>query len=582
MLKTTYQEKSFSWIAVLVTVTLINGGILWWYHNRTWWGPDDGQLAHVANRILSGEVLHRDIQDVRPGYVNFINAGALYIFGPSLLSLRYPLTIMVLGQSILLFFLFRPHGAILAGSLSLGSVTLGVLHYLNPNHHWYALFFTILLICHLLWSPRKSPWYLPIAGLLITTVGLTRHLTGALVGMGTLSYLLFEETRERPEAIPWRQLWVARLLCGSMLILLSLYLFQSTDAMGFLLFGLWPVSFLAWQLTTLMVSNKRTLRIFGDLSLGMVISALPLFSYHILNNSLAAMIDDNLVRALDVLTWDYAKDRYWWLLVGGLIEFGDNPGVVSLLNGMYFFTLPLFSALNGCLLLLTVGRKISTPSLALPILATFYGLVSLLTQRPVYLYFTVILSIAGSLWLLLTVIPRWKFMMSLWLLFLSGVSIGFHAGEPITRTIIDYLRATKTALINSRNQLPRVGLKIDEPSLKSYRNVVDIIEKETHNGDYIFAIPNNSEIYFMTGRRNPFRFFSTDHGVLSQTEVQSVIKTLETLRPRIITFSPDDTRNTSHSLAIIEHVRANAKLLSKDNFFEVYLYGEPILPPKKL
>ena len=67
---------------------LINVGLLWWYHDRTWWESDDGQFAHIAERILNGEVLHRDIQDVRPGYVNFINAVAFYLFGPALSSLR--------------------------------------------------------------------------------------------------------------------------------------------------------------------------------------------------------------------------------------------------------------------------------------------------------------------------------------------------------------------------------------------------------------------------------------------------------------------------------------------------------------
>ncbi len=64
-------------------------------------GPDDGQMGHVADRLLAGEVLHRDIQDVRPGYVNFINAAALSIFGPSLVSLCYPLAIMALVPSVL-------------------------------------------------------------------------------------------------------------------------------------------------------------------------------------------------------------------------------------------------------------------------------------------------------------------------------------------------------------------------------------------------------------------------------------------------------------------------------------------------
>jgi hypothetical protein len=574
MLTRKFGIKSLPWISILVTVALINAGLLWWYHDRTWFGPDDGQLAHVAERILAGEILHQDIQDVRPGYVNFINAAALHVFGPSLLSLRYPLALIVLVQSMLLFFLFRSHGAMMAGALSLGSVALGVLHYINPNHHWYALFFTILLICHLTWTPRTSRWYLPLAGLLIVTVGLTRHLTGAFVGMGTLSYLLFEESRNLKISYPWREQWMGRLLCGSMLALLSLYLLRSTDVAAFLMFGLWPVAFLAWQLTTAMVPNNRTIRICAGLLLGIVIGALPLLAYHVMNGSLAAMIDDNFVRALDVLNWDHTKKlNYWMLPFAGVIEFGNHPGLSSLLDALYFLALPFFAALNGFVLLLAVRRRPLTISLALPVLAAFYSLVSLFHQIPVYLYLTVILSIAGSLWVLVALKPRWKLPMSAMLVVLSGGSIAFQAGEPITRSIMDHIRPAKTELFDSRGQLPKVDLWINENSLEAYKKVVRIIEEETHQGDYIFAVPNNSELYFMTERRNPFRFFSTDHGVLSETEVQGVIQRLERLRPRIITFSPGDTRNTTHSLAIMEHVRAHSTLLSKDNWFEVYLYG---------
>lgn len=158
------------------------------------------------------------------------------------------------------------------------------------------------------------------------------------------------------------------------------------------------------------------------------------------------------------------------------------------------------------------------------------------------------------------------------LLFLSGMSLTFQVGEPIVRTFMDHVRTAKTELFDSRGQLPKVDLWIDENSLKAYGKVVRIIEEETDQGDYIFAIPNNAELYFMTGRRNPFRFFSTDHGVLNASEVQSVIQRLETLRPRIITFSPGDDRNTSHSLAIMEHIRGHSTLLSKDKSFEVYRY----------
>ncbi len=576
------RSRSLSWISVLVTVLLINAGLLYWYHDRTWWERDEGQLAHVAERILNGEVLHRDVQDVRPGYVNFINAAALYLFGPSLLSLRYPLALIALAQSVLVFFLFRSHGAIIAGTLSLSSVTLGVLHFLNPNHHWYALFFTVLLICHLIWTPRTNRWYLPLAGLLIVTVGLTRHLTGAFVGMGTLSFLLLTESRESGNNLPFHKQWMGQLLCGLMLALLSFYLFRATDILAFLMFGLWPVGLLAWQLTTVAVSNNRTIHIFGELSLGMVIGALPLLAYHMVHGSLPAMIDDNILRAFDVLNWNLGQEaKYWMLPLAAAVEFRNNPGVFSLLNAAYFLVVPLFATLNGLLLFLVMHRRSRHLSLALPILAAFYGLVSLFIQIPIYLHWTAILSLAGSLWVILELKPTWNVPLNVILIILSGVSVAFQAGVPIQGKIMDLVSTQKPELFDSRHQLPKVDLWVRGDSLEAYKKVVRIIEEKTQQDDYLFAVPNNPELYFMTERRNPFRFASTDHGVLNEIEVHQVIQTLEQLRPRIITFSPGSQRNTTQSLAIMEHVRTHSQLLSQDPFFEVYLYGEESRSTKK-
>jgi len=575
--------QSIPWIPALVTVMLINIGLLGWYHDRTWWERDEGQLVHVAERILNGEVLHRDVQDVRPGYVNFINAAALYLFGPSLLSLRYPLALIALAQSVLVFFLFRSQGAIMAGTLSLSSVTLGVLHFLNPNHHWYALFFTVLLICHLIWTPRTNRWYLPLAGLLIVTVGLTRHLTGAFVGMGTLSFLLLTESQESAAPLPFHKQWMGRLLCGSMLALLSFYLFRSTDFLAFLMFGLWPVGLLAWQLTIVSVPNSRTIHIFGGLCLGMVIGALPLLAYHMVHGSLTAMIDDNILRAFDVLNWNLGKEaKYWMLPLAAAVEFRNNPGAFSLLNAVYYLVVPLFATLNGLLLFLVMRRKTIHISLALPILAAFYGLVSLFIQIPIYLHWTAILSLAGSLWVILELKPEWNLPLNAILIILSGVSIAFHAGVPIQGNIMDVVSTKKPELLDSRSLLPKVDLWIRGDSLEAYKKVVRIIEENTQKDDYLFAVPNNPELYFMTERQNPFRFASTDHGVLNETEVQHVIQTLESLHPRIITFSPGSQRNTTQSLAIMEHVRDHSQLLSKDPFFEVYLYGEKNPSTKKI
>jgi len=72
----------------LVLTAAANAVLLWFFHNRFWYAPDEGNYAHVAQRVVSGEVLNLNVQDIHPGYINFVNAAALRVFGLDLLSLR--------------------------------------------------------------------------------------------------------------------------------------------------------------------------------------------------------------------------------------------------------------------------------------------------------------------------------------------------------------------------------------------------------------------------------------------------------------------------------------------------------------
>jgi hypothetical protein len=82
---------------------LLNAALLWHFHDRYWYPTDDGFYAHIAERLLDGEVLNRDIQDIHPGYINFLHATAFRLFGLDIVSLRYPL---VLASLLLCGFTF--------------------------------------------------------------------------------------------------------------------------------------------------------------------------------------------------------------------------------------------------------------------------------------------------------------------------------------------------------------------------------------------------------------------------------------------------------------------------------------------
>src|SRR5262245_39088166 len=63
-------------ISLFALASLFSAVLLWYFHDRFWYPIDEGNFSTVAQRILSGEVLHLQVQDIHPGYINFLNAAA--------------------------------------------------------------------------------------------------------------------------------------------------------------------------------------------------------------------------------------------------------------------------------------------------------------------------------------------------------------------------------------------------------------------------------------------------------------------------------------------------------------------------
>ena len=177
-------------VAMLATCCL-----LYAFHDRFWYPPDEGNYAHVAQRLLQGETLNLQVQDVHPGYISFVNAAALRVFGTDLVSLRYPLVLAGLLQAAVLFFLFPREEPWRAAVASIALTALSAIQFLNPTAHWYCLALTVLLVA-VLGSSRdahkQSVRRLLAVGLLIGTIILFRQLTGFLAGVGALAFLLWE------------------------------------------------------------------------------------------------------------------------------------------------------------------------------------------------------------------------------------------------------------------------------------------------------------------------------------------------------------------------------------------------------
>ena len=144
-----------------------NVAILWEFHDRHWYPSDEGIYAHIAQRLLAGEVMNLDVQNFHPGYVDFVNAAALRVFGMDLLSMRYPLVAAAAVQALVVYRLLARRSLLLGAVGSVAVTALGIVQFLNPTANWYCLSLSTVLISWMISTPRDRAYRLIGAGVLI-------------------------------------------------------------------------------------------------------------------------------------------------------------------------------------------------------------------------------------------------------------------------------------------------------------------------------------------------------------------------------------------------------------------------------
>src|SRR4030095_10014222 len=107
-----------------------------------WIPHDDGMLAQIAERVLAGELPHRDFDDPYTGLLGYLHGLGLLTFGPSLRSLRLVLFAFTVAWLPAIYLVTRrfvpPLGAVLVTALAL---TWSVPNYFAGLPSYYNVFF---------------------------------------------------------------------------------------------------------------------------------------------------------------------------------------------------------------------------------------------------------------------------------------------------------------------------------------------------------------------------------------------------------------------------------------------------------
>lgn len=154
-------------IAVLLLTWILSVAWLGIHLNRGWVPHDDGMLAQTGERVLSGQLPHRDFDDVYTGGLSYLNAAAFRLFGMNLMSLRIMLLIFfAMWVPAVYFCASRFASPLAAGLVTLLSVAWSVPNYPAGMPSWYSLFFATFGIAALLeYLDTRATGWLFAAGL---------------------------------------------------------------------------------------------------------------------------------------------------------------------------------------------------------------------------------------------------------------------------------------------------------------------------------------------------------------------------------------------------------------------------------
>src|SRR6266849_5258437 len=109
---------------------------------RGWVPHDEGILGQAAERVLHGEMPHRDFNDPYTGGLSYLNAAAFRVLGINLLTLRIVLFMFLVLWVPAVFAAAREF----SGPLASAAVTLAAVAWSVPNYSaampsWFCLFF---------------------------------------------------------------------------------------------------------------------------------------------------------------------------------------------------------------------------------------------------------------------------------------------------------------------------------------------------------------------------------------------------------------------------------------------------------
>jgi hypothetical protein len=229
-------------VFVLLVVWAISAGYMATHLKSGWIPHDEGTLGLSAERVLHGELPHRDFDDYTGG-LTFAHALAFRELGISSGSMRAVLFAFFLVWVPAIFYVASRFVSVYsAGAVTLLAVAWSVPHYPASMPSWYNLFFATFGVASLLqYLEEENLRWLFIAGLFAGLSALAK-ITAAYFVAGVLLFFVFREqaitqqNNHQPQARP--RAYSAAIILGlaAFLVLLSSLIHKIPGISGLIYF----------------------------------------------------------------------------------------------------------------------------------------------------------------------------------------------------------------------------------------------------------------------------------------------------------------------------------------------------------
>lgn len=207
---------------VLLLVWLLSVGYAASGLTRGWWPHDEGTLGQSADRVLAGQLPHRDYDEIYTGGLAFVDAAAFRVFGDTLVSPRLVLLLVFAVWVPAMFYVAsRFSGPVAAGGVTLVAAVWSIPNYSAAMPSWFNLFFAGLgvacLVRHAETGAARWIFWAGICGglsCLCKIIGLY-YIAGALL------FLVYREQSAANGSSEPGALWF-RVVVGSALLVFAL------------------------------------------------------------------------------------------------------------------------------------------------------------------------------------------------------------------------------------------------------------------------------------------------------------------------------------------------------------------------